>query len=102
MRSRHTSVGRALSSCAHAALPVPASETSKSSFSRYFRSSLRISGSSSTTRTVFGGDEGKGLARAASGDHHRHRAEDEIEIARQAPVIDVLHVEVHPLLEGDL
>jgi len=43
-----------VSSMASADLPVPASSTLKPSFSKYFRSSLRISGSSSTTNAEVG------------------------------------------------
>jgi hypothetical protein len=41
-------------------------------------------------------------ARAASGQHHRHGPEDEAQVLEQRPMIDVPHVQVHPLIEGDL
>src|SRR5580704_13479097 len=42
------------------------------------------------------------LAGAAAREDHGQRLQDELEVLPQAPVIDVLHVQVHPLLERDL
>src|SRR5258708_40184846 len=47
-------------------------------------------------------ERGARSARAASGEDDGNGLENELEVLRQAPVVDVLHVEVHPLLEGDL
>src|SRR5215471_4433287 len=43
-----------------------------------------------------------GLALARAGNDHRHRFPDQDEVPRQAPMVDVLHVQIHPLVEGNL
>src|SRR5262245_37808291 len=43
-----------------------------------------------------------GSARTAPGENHRDGLQDEVDVVLERPVIDVLHVEVHPLFEADL
>ncbi len=51
-----------------------------------------------TTRSTKSADSA-GLTLAGPGENDRQGLADESEISRQAPVVDVLHVQVHPLFE---
>jgi hypothetical protein len=39
---------------------------------------------------------------SAAREHNRHGLQYELKVVRERPVVDVLHVEIHPLLEGNL
>src|SRR6185436_12737471 len=92
-----------------AARPVSISTTVKPDFStgpgirrasRFRRTSCRTNGSSTTTKAS--SRRSATSAGSAAGEDCGERLEDEIHVTAQTPVVDVLHVHVHPLLEGDL
>src|ERR1043165_5011502 len=48
------------------------------------------------------GRRGKVLRSAASAEHGRNRAQEDLEVEGRRPVVDVLQVELHPAVEVDL
>src|SRR5262249_9509650 len=126
-RSRQAKSGAISASRRRADLPSAASTTNSPMCSRYILTSLRMTESSSTKSTVClelsiysrhlavrqsittGKPEAsiarrprRSLTCASAGHYRRNGPKDQVEIADQAPVIDVLKVHVHPLFERDL
>src|SRR5580698_7928763 len=71
---------------------------------RVCRISSRSAGWSSTSTTVrlVSISMLAGSARPAARQHDGHRLQNELEVVRQRPMVDVLHVEIHPLFERRL